>query len=230
MWWPLVHWWTPKRIRRPSSSGTFSLGRRREASTARALHTGLFSSQFTFSSCKTFLKWSFQLTNYRFGLNLDGVMTENSLPGWARTHWASMKLLLVDEKKPTHCCLCVDVTLHTCFCFFQSMGLLDKKSLKINGIKWESWIFILRMGFSMVTACGQVTGVSIYLQGLLLVSRWQHHSFLGTWRQRHPSKSDSDADALPSRDPGPQPLQRCGLQTALAEEWRLSLCQSGQDP
>lgn len=45
MLWPSVRWWTPRRILRPSSSGTFWLDRRKEASIARALHTGPFSSQ-----------------------------------------------------------------------------------------------------------------------------------------------------------------------------------------
>lgn len=71
--------------------------------------------------------------------------------------------------------------------------------------------------------------VCVCMQGLLMVSWWQHHSILGAWGQRHPSQSDSDANAFSSGDQGPQPVQCCWLQTALAEERRLPLCQSGQD-
>lgn len=49
MWWPSVHWWTPRRTHRPSSSGTSWPDRRREASTARALHTGPYSSEYLLS-------------------------------------------------------------------------------------------------------------------------------------------------------------------------------------
>ncbi len=48
MWWPSVRWWTPRRTHRPSSSGTSWPDRRREVSTARALHTGPYSSQYSF--------------------------------------------------------------------------------------------------------------------------------------------------------------------------------------
>lgn len=47
MWWPSVPWWTPKKTHRPSLSGTFWPDRRREVSTARALHIGPFSSQYS---------------------------------------------------------------------------------------------------------------------------------------------------------------------------------------
>lgn len=67
------------------------------------------------------------------------------------------------------------------------------------------------------------------LQGLFVVSWWQHHSILGTWGQGHPSQSDSDAVTFPPGDSRPQPLQRGGLQTALAEKRGLPVCESGQD-
>lgn len=69
----------------------------------------------------------------------------------------------------------------------------------------------------------------VHLQGLLVVSWWQHHSVLGTRGQRHPSQGDSDADALPSGDPRSQSLQCRRLQTALAEKRGLSVCESWQD-
>lgn len=70
----------------------------------------------------------------------------------------------------------------------------------------------------------------IVLQRLFLVSWWQHNCLLGAWRQRYPSKGDVDAAALQAGDQSTESVQRGGLQTALAEEWGLSVCKSRQDP
>lgn len=49
--------------------------------------------------------------------------------------WDSSKLIYHKKNQTLIFMLSVQVTLKLCFCSFQSMGLLDKKSLKINGIK-----------------------------------------------------------------------------------------------
>lgn len=60
-----------------------------------------------------------------------------------------------------------------------------------------------------------------------MVAGRQHHCILGTRGQGHPGPRDADAAALAAGDPRPEPLQRGGLQAALAAQRRLPVCQGG---
>lgn len=87
------------------------------------------------------------------------------------------------------------------------------------------WVAVLECVFSTLRCFFLTT-----LQRLLLVPRRKHNCLLGPWRQRYPGEGDSDAAPLPAGDPSTQPVQRGRLQTPLAEEWGLPVCESGQDP
>lgn len=239
-WWPSVLWWTPRRTHRPSSSGTFWLDRRREGSTVRAPHTGPYSSQYSWlPHCPTLLLLSHLLV-------APAVIESVTIGPIVFLRWshdgkffARMTTDTLSIYETPVSCLPKESTIHIHVkCDTKAVLLL----LSVYGLAWQEESqdqrdqVSLRDKGLMVSflywdtenwgkkSLHRRVDTSLYLQGLLMVSWWQHHSILGTRGQRHPSQSDSDAVAFPPGDPCPQPLQRCWLQTALAEKRRLPVC------
>lgn len=139
MWWPSVHWWTLRRTHRPSSFGTSWPVRKREASTARARHIGPFSSQSS-------LFFSFWSPPFKLSQVLNLKITEM---GCFPLRWSHDGKFFARMTTDTLSIYETPVSwiaqikswnftkgqYNTISFLFQSMGLLDKKSLKISGIK-----------------------------------------------------------------------------------------------